>query len=751
VNEQTELAKLMATAAQRLQPECDKVRDAYVQTRAANLAARTGCTLKEAARVIARQCAGVLLPAVELAFDDPSLTGKTVADVLANPAAFEGCTLADPIEGIAYGRTKAMVLRRRDGTVFINSFAHGGMQYELRDDSSLPAALRNMLSLADNGAGNFYSFIRAALSQTIADDLIVEACCDQSYGGAINKHVIAKGGADYVKRQIESAANEPPTDHKGRTLIAVLKGRTDETWRATQDALIAHGCPIYVRGNRLVQPLWRWERADRERSVLIARFEILNVPRLTDIVSHHAVQFQKYDGRSRKLEDIDPPKDVISQLLEARHWLFPTVVGIINAPTMREDGSLLTEQGYDPQTKLWHKSSGAVTLPNTPECPTKAEALAALAKLNELLVGFPFAKQKEEETGERCVARSVALAGMMTTALRGALPVAVPLFLITATEPRTGKTYLVHIIAMLATGHIPPSTAGASEERPDEIEKRIETAAMSGRPIMHLNNLPNGMVLDSARLAELCTEGHVNIRKLGKHEEGLCDCRATTVFLNGNNIRVAGDLVPRTLLCRLNANREDPETRTFDSDPIAQVRKDRGAYLAAIFTIVRAYKAAGCPVPTGMHSVAGFEDWSSLVQQPLMWLGMADPFGEITSMRAMDPTLEELTNLVNVLRNTFKEGEKFTVAMCQKKADEQSSDNHGRSYYIRQDLRDLMTFNGKLNTKSFGRLLGRHLERIKDGWYYEPAGRVHGAAAYVLVRVPGQGQPQPPAQEEPHM
>jgi putative DNA primase/helicase len=628
-------------------------------------------------------------------------------------------------------------------------------------DGELPRSL--LLKLAAQGdkpAGYpsrselYYAFICEALRLGIDENAIVAAALDEAYvGNSIYEHVQDNHGEDYVRRQIERAVNEQHTDEKGRTIIIVPEGDTDATWRATQKALITHNSPVYVRNNRLVEPLWRWERGDDGSTVLTTRLEVLNLTRLTDIVAHRVVRFQKYDGRGNRLKNIDPPSSVITQLLGAKYWPLPTVVGIINAPTMRKDGSLLTEQGYDPQTKLWYKSSGAVVLPPIPEHPTRVEALAALAKLNELLVGFPFAKQKEEETSERCVARSVALAAMMTTALRGALQVAVPLFLVTATEPRTGKTYLVHVIAMLATGHIPPSTAGASEERPDEIEKRIETAALSGRPIMHLNNLPNGMVLDSARLAELCTEGHVNIRKLGKHEEGLCDCRATTVFLNGNNIRVAGDLVPRTLLCRLNAKEEEPETRTFDSDPIAQVRKDRSAYLAAIFTIVRAYKAAGCPVPAGMHSVAGFEDWSSLVQQPLMWLGMADPFGEITSMRAMDPTLEELTNLLNVLRNTFKEGDKFTVAMCQKEADKQSSDNHGRPYYVRQDLRDLMTFNGKLNARSFGRLLGKHLERIKDGWYYEPAGTVHGAAAYVLVRVPGQGQgqPQPPAQEEPPM
>jgi putative DNA primase/helicase len=619
------------------------------------------------------------------------------------------------------------------------------------DKSELPADLRRMLHFEDHGAGAatggyptrselFFAFINEALRKGIDENRIVEVTLDPAYAGyAIYAHVVDNGGEDYVKRQIEQAANVY-TDDKGRTFIQVVGGKLDETWRATQQALIAHNCPIYVRGGRLVEPQWRWEKSsdDEQRQVLTARFKSYNLSRLMDVTAHRAVQFQKYDGRSRKLNDIDPPKAVINQLLEAGYWPFPTVVGIINAPTMRKDGSLLTEQGYDKATQLWYKSSGDVQLPAIPQHPSRAEAVAALATLDGLLKGFPFADD---------VARSVALAGMMTTALRGALPMAVPIFLVNAPEARTGKTYLVCVITVLATGHIPPSTAGASEERPDEIEKRIETAALSGRPIMHLNNLPNGMVLDSARLSELCTEGYVTIRMLGRHEEGLCDCRATTVFLNGNNVRVAGDLVLRTLECRLDAKSEEPEKRTFDFDPIAVVRKDRGAYLAAIFTIVRAFLAAGAPKPDVMHSVAGFEAWARFVQQPLIWLGMADPCGNITSMREMDIQSDELQKVHKVLRDIFKPGGKFTTAICSRKADEMRTNLFGKQEFKWPELRELMTVHGKINERSFGRLLARHRGRITDkGWHYQPAGIVDGSMAYMLVSPKGYVAP-PPTQE----
>jgi hypothetical protein len=78
-----------------------------------------------------------------LEFDDADLAGATVADVLADPDKFVGETLADPIEGIAYGRGKAKILRRGDGLI-AHSLAHGlSTVYRLlHDAAAIAAAIR---------------------------------------------------------------------------------------------------------------------------------------------------------------------------------------------------------------------------------------------------------------------------------------------------------------------------------------------------------------------------------------------------------------------------------------------------------------------------------------------------------------------------------------------------------------------------------------------------------------------------------
>jgi hypothetical protein len=133
--EKAVLQKLKAEAAVRLLPDRNKARDAFISKRAKEFAERTGQTEKQARRVVERQCEGVLLPDIVLPFDEAELAGVTVGDVLKDPARFEGQTLADPIEGVEYGRCKAKVMRRPDGTPWIRSFAHGLTTYELKFDA----------------------------------------------------------------------------------------------------------------------------------------------------------------------------------------------------------------------------------------------------------------------------------------------------------------------------------------------------------------------------------------------------------------------------------------------------------------------------------------------------------------------------------------------------------------------------------------------------------------------------------------
>ena len=126
--ETRQVSQMKAEAKRILKPAAAAKRKAWAE----EFAKRRGLSEQEAERIASAAADQYVLAAeFELEFDDDELGLRTVADVLADPESFIGQSLADPLEGLGYGRTRAMVLKRQNGTLFINSFAHGGIKYEL--------------------------------------------------------------------------------------------------------------------------------------------------------------------------------------------------------------------------------------------------------------------------------------------------------------------------------------------------------------------------------------------------------------------------------------------------------------------------------------------------------------------------------------------------------------------------------------------------------------------------------------------
>jgi hypothetical protein len=134
--ERAKLEEMKGADRHRVSPAAATARAAFVKEHGARISARTGVSVAVAERTVERQCGGVLLPDVALEFDSEDMAGCTVGNVLADPARFVGATLADPFEGIAYGRCKAKIMQRADGSIWINSFAHGRLTYELKHDAA---------------------------------------------------------------------------------------------------------------------------------------------------------------------------------------------------------------------------------------------------------------------------------------------------------------------------------------------------------------------------------------------------------------------------------------------------------------------------------------------------------------------------------------------------------------------------------------------------------------------------------------
>jgi hypothetical protein len=186
--ETAKLRAIKAKAAHLLAPESANARAAFVAEQAKRLAQRIGISVQAATEQIARQCERVLLPDIDLPFDDEELAGCTVGDVLADPLRFEGATLADPLEGIGYGPCKARIMRRADGTPWIHSFAHGRTVHELKHNA---ATVRAAMQAATD-ATVVKTLLKLPMAAELSAEELEELRNEASKRSGINKRTITQ-------------------------------------------------------------------------------------------------------------------------------------------------------------------------------------------------------------------------------------------------------------------------------------------------------------------------------------------------------------------------------------------------------------------------------------------------------------------------------------------------------------------------------------------------------------------------------
>ncbi len=448
--------------------------------------------------------------------------------------------------------------------------------------------------------------------------------------------------ADFDQSDLLDGESENPApraksfgnDQPHVTVITLQAGKLHEIASEAEAALSAAGVPFYARGGEIVRPIIEEVAAFRGRRTKVARLKIVTVDMMRDALSRSA-RFEKYDGRAKKMVAADPPND-IAKIILARDgdWHFWTLTGVITTTTLRPDGNILSEPGYDPATRLLLIDPPA--MPPLPQRPSMSDAVAAVKLLDELLNDFPFVNK---------ASRSVALSALMTPVVRAAMQCA-PMHAVDAPEAGTGKSYLIDIASVIATGEIAPVIAAGRNE--EETEKRLAAELMTGQPIISIDNLNGDLGGDF--ICQAIERPTIKPRILGRSETKRID-NTVTMFGNGNNFRLVGDVVRRIVRCSLDANMERPELRQFHGDPVAIVLANRGRYIAAVLIVVCAYLAANCPGL--LPPLASFTDWSRLVRSPLVWLGYADPVETMEAARADDPSRGNLRAIVAAWRQVI--------------------------------------------------------------------------------------------------
>lgn len=481
-----------------------------------------------------------------------------------------------------------------------------------------------------------------------------------------------------------------------RPSIQVCAGELHNLASEGEAALIAAEAPFYARSGNLVRPIVDELPASDGRRTKVARLGTVTGDTIVDHLSR-AADWVKFDGRRKMLTRIDPPR-VVAQTILARdgEWRFPRLAGVITTPTLRPDGSILSAPGYDPDTQLLLLDPPP--LPRMADKPTRENALAALQFLDGLLAEFPFVG---------VASRSVALSGLITPVVRGAMQVT-PMHVTSAPVAGSGKSFIIDLAAAISIGQRAPVIAAGRDEA--ETEKRLVSALFAGQPIISIDNV-NGE-LGGDFLCQMIERPIVEPRVLGMSKSIRIESRATT-FATGNNIRLVGDMTRRVVLCSLDPNMERPELRKFNGAPFELILANRGKYIAAALTIARAYAVAGHP--DQLPALASFEDWSRVVRSALVWLGRPDPVETMEAARADDPTTSSLRGVLSAWYEAVGSGARTTAKIIEVAKERDPLGNQIRPDFL-QSLADVAgERNGEINTRRLAKWLSSHRGRIVDG------------------------------------
>ena len=432
-----------------------------------------------------------------------------------------------------------------------------------------------------------------------------------------------------VCRSFEKWREQTQTHATGGTAgawpqITIRGGELPRVVNEAEAALLSLGREIYQYSDFVVRPVLSELKAAKGRLTRSWRLVPVTPVWLVEALTC-AARFLKYNRQTKTFVAANAPYEVAETYLSRQGaWNLPLLSGIATTPFLRDDGSLCSVPGYDAVSGILLKTDGQ-DFPAIPAAPGKAEAQAALGVLKEIIKTFPFCTETD---------RAVALSAILTVLDRRAMQT-VPLHAFTAPSPGTGKSLLVDVVSIIASGRLMPVLAqGANEE---EFEKRLSGELVAGAPVIAIDNCSRPV--QSVFLNQVLTQHVVKPRILGKtgNPETLVSC---TIFATGNNLTVVGDLTRRTIICAMDAQCERPEMRIFSDDILERARAKRGEIVAAALTVLLAWHCSR--EETKSQILGSFEDWSRRICGPLVWLDCFDPCSSVEKARDDDPERDAL-------------------------------------------------------------------------------------------------------------
>lgn len=515
----------------------------------------------------------------------------------------------------------------------------------------------------------------------------------------------ADGGSDSGKRPPRGRGGPPSDPDDGRVSIKREAHKFDKEIQTAIAALAVDPPELFAFGEKIVKPQIIELRTAKEKTHSPALKEASDLTVRAALAKR--TKWFRFDRRTDDWLGITPPKEIAAQIVSAGSLAkLPTISGLVGAPCLRPDGTVLTRPGYDEKSGIFYLANDPLEIAPIAARPSRKEADEALEDLGSLLLGFPFVDPD--------IDRSVALSLLLTPTLRAAFDV-VPLHAIKAPVPGSGKSLLCDLPSGIAFGE----KVGVVAASPDfaEVEKAIVGSMLMSVPIISLDNW--NFALESNFVAQAIERPVLRLRELGGSKT-YKTVNSSSFLVNGNGLTIAGDILRRTIMCSLDPRCENAEFREFEFNPFDEILSNRARYVRACLVIGKF--GLGAP-PHGSPELASFELWDRCIRRALIALGCGDPCGSIVKLRGEAPDVRARALAISCLENIFG-NTSFTSRQAVLVATEHAKDNifpaaPGMTEAMQADLREALLgiaeANGMISPKRLGRWLTRNKDRIVNG------------------------------------
>ena len=390
--------------------------------------------------------------------------------------------------------------------------------------------------------------------------------------------------------------------------LLVIKGKEQDVAKNAIKFLKDGGANIFLYGTQLVR-IMRFE----QQGGPLTKLEPVTPPWLLYKIQDYA-NVVRHDARTRKKVKTSVPDLIIQIILnvpDLGDW--PKLKSFVKTPLLLPDGTWISSPGF--HETAWGgfyldvDSDGGWLEPGQ----TKKEAEDALAELQNHFRFFPW---------DSDLSRSVALSALLTAVMRPVLDTA-PMHVMDSPVGGTGKSLFINAVSIIITGS--DAVPIRYSHRNIENRKMLDALLLAGYNMIAIDNISRS--LQGKAINQILTEQVHEVHILRKNKIVSLPC-TPFIMTAGNNIVIRGALKHHSVICRIDAQEEEPYLRNFPQDLLAETRQKRKEIVYWLQTIMRAHtttcKQDRNECQFNIYYQGPFESWT-LVRRVLIWLGLPDP------------------------------------------------------------------------------------------------------------------------------